>query len=76
MKYYRVKQAYDGRYNITGKIELIAGELYTSREMEKLHIRKYMCDVVEIPKSKIYWSFGGRFERGHYTGFQKMENII
>jgi len=61
MKYYRVKAAFDGKYNITGKIELIGGELYTKKEMEKLHIRKYMCDEVEIPKSKIYWNFGGRF---------------
>lgn len=78
MKYYRVKREFDnvakyktfksGRVMHTGDI-YIGGELLTEKEFLR-HKEKYllphsdekMFDVVEIPKSRIYWSFGARFE--------------
>lgn len=77
MRYYRVKPQYDnkrlcainrGKYVNCGDI-LIARELYTVKEWEKIvksHV--FGCspadcvEVVEIPKNKIYWFFGARFE--------------
>ena len=77
MQYYRVKPQYDnkqlcvikrGKYVNCGDI-LIARELYTVKEWEKVvksHVfgcRPADCvEVVEIPKNKIYWFFGARFE--------------
>ena len=77
MKYYRVKQQYDnkplcvikrGKYINCGDI-LIANELYTVKEWEKVvknHV--FGCspgncvELVEISKNNIYWFFGARFE--------------
>lgn len=82
MKYYRVKPEFDN-YKISKNYDiLIANELYTEKEFEKVKM-KYAnrnnmtrsitpisatkgllsCfDIVEIPKNKIYWMFGARFE--------------
>lgn len=70
MKYYRVKAQYDNRIRYTRNNQqqavsngiLIANELYTPREYEKLYIRPEWVELVEIPKSKIYWCFGARFD--------------
>lgn len=77
MTYYRVKQQYDnkrlcvikrGKSVDCGDI-LIASELYTVKEWEKVVKRHvFGCnpagcvEAVEIPKSKIFWFFGARFE--------------
>lgn len=69
MKYYRVKPEYDNktRYKFKrgGGLEIdgiyIKNELYTEKEIKKyLGFARYV-DVVEIPKSKIYFFFGARF---------------
>ena len=73
MKYYRVKPEADGtrryKYHRGGGLEIdgeyISGELYTAREIEKyLGAFSGIVEPVEIPKSKIYWFFGARFEAG------------
>ena len=71
MKYYRVKNEYDNtrkfRYvnrektHIKNDDILIAGELYTQKEREKLYNDDKCFEVVEIPKNKIYFFFGARF---------------
>lgn len=77
MQYYQVKPKADnkrlfaikgGAYVNCGDF-LIAKELYTPKEWEKI-IKSHVfgCDpadcveVVEVPKNKIYWFFGARFE--------------
>ena len=40
---------------------LIGGELYTEIERSKIANSKVFFEEVEIPKSKIYFSFGARF---------------
>lgn len=78
MKYYRVKKAFDGvkitKTDRNGKQrifrQLIGNELYTASELHRLfvgatiHARddSILFDVVDIPKSKIFWNFGVRFE--------------
>lgn len=61
MKYYRVKPEYDG-YMIGNNIALIANELYTTSELLRFKIPIGCTNCVEIPKSKVYTSFGARFE--------------
>lgn len=69
MKYYRVKPQYDNkvryRWNNHGQgvpdSILIANELYTPKEFERLANCPTWFDVVEISKSKIYFCFGTRF---------------
>lgn len=75
MKYFRVKQSKDNvrifktvgghRYPV---LTLIGNELYTTTEMRKNFgfLTKDLIDIyfeeVNISKSKVYWSFGARFE--------------
>lgn len=71
MTYYRVKPQYDNfrlYHNRKYKGILIANELYTEKELVKHNIllsrgvKSEFFDMVEIPKTKIYWFFGARFE--------------
>ena len=67
MIYYRVKQSYDqapkNPYFRDGNV-LIAGELYTAREIDQLpFIYARAFEVVEIPKKQTYWFFGARFQK-------------
>ena len=75
MKYYRVKPQFDNMYINPCKHDgniLVANELFTEKEFLKLldkGLKRYsflhnMFDIVEIPKSRIYWFFGVRFENG------------
>ena len=72
MKYYKVKADFD-QFKIDGNGNfLIANELYTEKEVDKIR-KKYehfyrrvynfdrIFEVVEISKRKIYWCFGARF---------------
>lgn len=69
MKYYRVKPQYDNKvrykWNNHGQgvpdSILIANELYTPKEFERLANYPAWFELVEIPKSKIYFCFGARF---------------
>ncbi len=71
MLYYRVKPDMDNRalYRYVGtsntKIKrdgiLVANELYTPRERERIANADKFFDIVEIPKNKTYWFFGARF---------------
>lgn len=71
MTYYRVKPEYDNRanYRYVGnsnvKIKrdgiLIAHELYTPRERERIAVKDSVFDKVEISRKKVYWFFGARF---------------
>lgn len=66
MTYYKVKPGHGGqRANFRYKFDyLVSNELYTAAEINKYsslsEALKY-CDVVTIPKNKIYWFFGARF---------------
>lgn len=60
MIYYKVKKEADNKKRRDGNI-YVADELYTVKEAEKLNINTNFVDVVEIPKSRIYWFFGCRF---------------
>lgn len=72
MIYYRVKPEYYnkirltriGHYTQIAKYDgvLIANELYTPRERERLLNHDKCFEKVEIKKSKIYFFFGARFE--------------
>ena len=69
MKYYRVKPEYDNktRYKWNNKRQgvphsiLIANELYTPKEFEKLANCPAWFDTVEISRKRTYFSFGARF---------------
>ena len=76
MKYYKVKKEYDQRtiYKYKGNYRipftfLVADELYTEKELEKIGIRKdsRMFDAVEVSRKKIYWFFGCRFQTEETT---------
>ena len=60
MTYYKVKKEADNKKRRDGNI-YVADELYTVKEAEKLNINTNFVDVIEIPKSRIYWFFGCRF---------------
>lgn len=75
MKYYRVKPEYDQKQRIkdhryTRKMKpdgiFVANELYTARELHQYYMTEeeaqQMFEAVIIPKNKIYWFFGCRFE--------------
>lgn len=78
MKYFRVKPEYDNKsicYCYRGYYKnltyLVGRELYTAKEWAKIvkqHVFGFnpsdAVDEVEIPKNKIYWCFGARFEKG------------
>ena len=60
MKYYKVKPEYDNKRRNDNNI-YVANELYTEKEVEKYHINKSYCDIVNIPKNETYFFFGVRF---------------
>lgn len=74
MHYYRVKPEYDQKqriknhkYSIKRKPDgiFVANELYTAGELEKFYLTKAQdnwFEAVDIPKNKVYWFFGCRFE--------------
>lgn len=70
MCYYRVKPEYDQRQRVKNhnhKMDgiFVANELYTARELDKFFLTKKQdswFEAVEIPKNKVYWMFGCRFE--------------
>ena len=69
MKYFKVPTNLDGRAVIKkglycGKIQrfLIKNELYTAKELEKYGMTETEFIPVDIPKSRIFWNFGARFE--------------
>lgn len=74
MWYYRVKPEYDQkqriknhRYPIKRKLDgiYVANELYTAGELDKYYITDEQYgwfEFVNIPKNKVYWFFGCRFE--------------
>lgn len=75
MLYFRVKPDFDGRprYKYVGgssKVKqdgyLIAGELYTPGERQRISNRSEYFEKVEISKREIYWFFGARFS--NHTG--------
>lgn len=70
MRYYKVKPEFDNknaykRQNNHLKIVgfYIANELYTASELKRRGdiINPNYFEIVEIPKTKIYWFFGARF---------------
>jgi hypothetical protein len=68
MKYYRVREMYD-QFPQNPRIRdgniLVANELYTEREFNKLpFVYAGAFEIVEIPKNRTYWFFGARFEKG------------
>lgn len=76
MKYYRVKPEFDGKtlykkqrqrgysstYKVPNGYNLIANELLTGKEMEKLNVPQVCVDPVNVKKSEVYFCFGARFQ--------------
>lgn len=64
MTYYRVRKEYDQKRISKGKGKfLVAKELYTKTERNRMpKISDEVFEKVLIPKSKIYFFFGARFE--------------
>jgi len=79
MKYYKVKPEHDNKrrwkFHKGGGLEIdgvmLGNELYTPKEVNKYLGLAACCEVVEIPKSKIYFSFGARYST--VTGGYKHE---
>ena len=70
--YYRVKSEYDNapKFKYVGSYYmmrpdgiLVGNELYTPRERQKITNSDRFFEIVNIPKNKIYWFFGARFEK-------------
>lgn len=76
MTYYQVKPEYDGKtlykkcgdrgyrngYRIPNGYNLIANELLTGKEVEKLNVPQMCVDPVNIKKTETYFCFGARFQ--------------
>ena len=76
MKYYRVKPEFDGKtlykkqrqrgysstYKVPNGYNLIANELLTEKEVEKLNVPQICVDPVNLKKSEVYFCFGARFQ--------------
>ena len=70
MQYYRVKPEYANNWRYTWNSHhqgirnsvLIANELYTPGEFRRIANCPAWFEPVTIPKSRIYWMFGARFE--------------
>lgn len=76
MKYYRVKPEFDGKtlykkqrqrgysstYKVPNGYNLIANELLTEKEVEKLNVPQVCIDPVDVKKSEVYFCFGARFQ--------------
>ena len=86
MRYYRVKPEYDQKqriknhkYRIKRKPDgiFVANELYTAGELDKFYLtleeEKKMFEPVVIPKNKVYWFSGCRFEIAE--GCKKFEEL-
>lgn len=71
MKYYRVRPEYDQRTRYTWNNHhqgvsngvVLANELYTPREFDRLAMCPAWFEEVNVSKRNIYWSFGARFAR-------------
>lgn len=76
MKYYQVKPKYDGKplykkrgdrgYSTVCRVpngyNLIANELLTEKEVEKLNVPQMCVDPVNVKKTEVYFCFGARFQ--------------
>lgn len=68
MKYYRVKPEYDQTPIFNGRDRqigiLIANELYTPREYEKLNVprKEQKLEGIFVSQKDTYWFFGARFQ--------------
>lgn len=64
MKFWKVKPEYDqAKKGVRGGI-LIANELYSKAEREKLYLIPERCfEVVELDARQTYKAFGARFEK-------------
>lgn len=69
MTYYKVKPEYDNKtrykydnhHNGVPDSFLIANELYTPTEFQKIANCPAWFDTIEVPKNKTYFFFGARF---------------
>lgn len=61
MKYYKVTSEHDGERRKDGR-RIVAGELYTEKELLKHCIPQNACEVVNIAPSQTYFCFGARFQ--------------
>ena len=76
MTYYQVKPEFDGKtlykkqgqkgYSSVCKVpngyNLVANELLTGKEMEKLNVPQMCVNPVNVNKNKVYFFFGARFQ--------------
>ena len=64
MTYYRVKPRFDNYMLDHNGNFLIANEIFTEKEIEKKNLIMGMLEKIEVPRNRIVWSFGARFEIG------------
>ena len=76
MTYYQVKPEFDGKtlykkqgqkgyssvYKVPNGYNLIANELLTGKEVEKLNVPQMCVDPVNVKKTETYFYFGARFQ--------------
>jgi hypothetical protein len=66
MKYFKTPERLNGKRVILDAkkglyFEFVANELFTARELERMHLSANAFEVVEIPWNRVYFSFGVRF---------------
>lgn len=66
MKYFKTPENLDGKRVILDAkkgqyFEFVANELFTAGELVKMHLNASVFEVVEIPRNRVYFSFGVRF---------------
>lgn len=78
MTYYQVKPEFDGKqlykkhgdrgyrsgYRIPNGYNLVAHELLTKKEVEKMNVPENCVDPVTVKKTEVYFCFGARFQIG------------
>ena len=61
MTYYKVPENLGGRRFGNGWY-FVAGELWTENECKKHKIETGRLERVEVPRGRVYWMFGARFQ--------------
>jgi hypothetical protein len=66
MKYFKTPERLDGKRVILDAkkgqyFEFVANELFTAGELVKMHLNTDAFEVVEVPRNRVYFSFGVRF---------------
>lgn len=66
MKYFKTPERLDGKRVILDAkkgqyFEFVANELFTAGELKRMRLNADAFEVVEVPRNRVYFSFGVRF---------------